>query len=178
MARVAAGDQEAVRVLMDRHLARLLGLSRRLLRDPQEAEDVTQEAFLRVWRHAHRWEPGRARFETWLHRVTVNLCYDRLRKRREATVDEMPDPADPAPGPAGQLHRAQVAGRVGTAVEALPERQRMALVLCHYQGMTNAEAAAVLEVSIEALESLLARARRTLKRTLSGEAGELLGEIE
>ncbi len=178
MARVAAGDERAVRALVDRHMGRLLGLARRMLRDPEEAYDVTQEVFLRVWRHAHRWEPGRARFETWLHRVALNLCYDRLRKRREVTMDEMPEQADPALGPAALLHEAQVGGRVGEALAGLPERQKAAILLCHFQGLSNAEAAETLEVSVEAVESLLARGRRALRSALKNEAAELLGGME
>jgi len=174
---VAEGDQAAARRLMQRHLPRMLRLARRMLNDESEAEDVAQELFLRVWRHAAAWQPGSAKFETWMHRVAMNLCYDRLRKRRETTMDEMPEREDEAPGPAGILHAAQVSGRVGQAMAALPERQRAAIVLCHYQGLSNAEAADLLDVSVDALESLLARGRRGLKKILSAEAPDLLGTV-
>lgn len=177
VARIAAGDQSAVRDLVSRHTRKLTLLAWRMLKDRTEAEDVTQEVFLRVWKHAASWEPGRARFETWLHRVAVNLCYDRLRKRREVLTDTLPERADPTPGPADDLHRGEVSRRVSAAMEILPERQRAALVLCHHQGMSNAQAAAVLEVSVEALESLLSRARRTLRKTLRSEAEDLLGDL-
>ncbi|MCP5433655.1 MAG: RNA polymerase sigma factor [Alphaproteobacteria bacterium] len=174
---IAEGDQEACRTLVDRHLPRMLGLARRMLGNPHEAEDVAQEVFLRVWTHASRWRPEGARFETWLHRVAINLCYDRLRRKREVLVDEMPEEADPAPNAETLYHEAHVASRVEAAIASLPDRQKTAILLCHQQGMTNIEAAAALDVSIEALESLLARGRRRLKEILSAEAGDLLGGV-
>ena len=99
VAAVASGDEAACRALMDRHLTRILALARRMLGNQADAEEVAQEVFLRVWTHADRWEPGQARFGTWLHRVATNLCLDRLRKNRPTDdIDEMPDLAsgDPA----------------------------------------------------------------------------------
>lgn len=166
VARVAKGDRMAARALMTRHLPKVLNLGRRMLGDQTEAEDVAQEVFVRVWTHAARWQPGQAKFETWLHRVAINLCYDRLRKRPTAALDDVPDPVDEAPGPAAMLFRAQVAGAVNSALQKLPDRQREALVLCHYQGLTNIDAADVMGVSVEAMESLLSRGRRALKTML------------
>ena len=108
-----------------------------MLGDASEAEDVTQETFLRAWKALPGWEP-RAKFSTWLHRVALNLCYDRLRKRREVTMEILPERTDPA----------------------------AALTLCALQGHTQSEAADIMDVSVEALESLLARARRTLRASL------------
>ncbi len=175
--RVARGDQSACRELVARHLKSTFGLARRMLGNDHDAEDVAQETFMRVWRYAPRWEPGRARFETWLYRVTLNLCYDRLRRRREVTVDTMPEVPDPTPSVIDSHHDRDVAAAVERGLAALPERQRSALVLCHYQDLTNIEAAAALEISVEALESLLARGRRALKTLLAGDAADLLGGL-
>lgn len=172
--RAAQGDENACRLLMDRHLGRILSVARRMLGNDSDAEDVAQEVFIRIWRHAAQWEPGRARFETWIYRVTVNLCYDRLRKRKETTVDEMPEIADGAPSVIERHAQQDIAQAMERALAALPERQRLAIVLCHYQGMTNIEAAAFLELTVEALESLLARGRRALRSLLREEAGSLL----
>jgi RNA polymerase sigma-70 factor (ECF subfamily) len=176
--RVADGEPAAAHLLVERHAGRVLSLARRMLGNDADAEDVTQELFLRVWQHAARWQPGRARFETWMHRVTLNLCYDRLRRRREIVVEKMPEPSDPAPSVIEQQHRAQTARRVQAELAKLPDRQRAAIVLCHHEGLSNIEAAQALQVSVEALESLLARGRRALKAALSADARELLASVE
>jgi RNA polymerase sigma-70 factor (ECF subfamily) len=151
---------------MTRHLPKILNLGRRMLGDHSEAEDVAQEVFVRVWTHATRWQPGKAKFETWLHRVAINLCYDRLRRRPASPLDEMPEQADEAPNPAARLYELQLAAAVNGALQKLPDRQREAVVLCHYQGLSNIDAADVMGVSVEAMESLLSRGRRALKTLL------------
>ena len=166
LARVAEGDPAAVRALVARKLPRLMSLAQRMLGEAAEAEDVAQEAFLRIWRQAPLWRPGQAKFDTWLHRVALNLCYDRLRRRREVVTDAPPEQADPGPAPDRGLEARDVARRVSTALADLPERQREAIVLCHYQELGNIEAAAVMGVSVEALESLLGRGRRALRAAL------------
>ena len=166
VARIARGEPGAANEFVALKLARILALARRMLTDPTEAEDVAQEVFLRVWRHAPAWKPGAARFDTWMHRVALNLCYDRLRRRREAPMDQPPDPPDPGPGPDRGLMAADTGAQVARAMARLPDRQREAVVLCHYQELSNIEAAALMSVSVEALESLLARARRGLRAAL------------
>ncbi|MDZ4362763.1 RNA polymerase sigma factor, partial [Brevundimonas sp.] len=135
-----------------------------------------QETFVRAWKQAGSWKPGGARFDTWLHRVGLNLCYDRLRRRREVPTESPPDRPDEGPAPDRGLIAADTAQRVDAALAALPERQREALVLCHYQELTNIEAAALMAISVEALESLLSRGRRALRLSLadlrSGADGE------
>ena len=167
LVRVADGDPAAVRALVGRKLPRLMSLGQRMLGDAAEAEDVAQEAFLRVWKQAPRWRPGRAKFDTWLHRVALNLCYDRLRRRREITTDEPPEIADEGPAPDRGLEAHDTGRRVNEALAKLPERQREAVVLCHYQDLGNIEAAAVMGVTVEALESLLSRGRRALRAALA-----------
>lgn len=165
--RVGRGEPAATRMLVAAKLPRILGLATRLLRDTSEAEDVAQEAFIRVWRQAGAWQPGRARFDTWLHTVVVNLCRDRLRRRREVTSDTLPDLVDPALGAEAGLLETERGRAVANAIAALPERQREAILLVHYQDLSGSDAASAMDISIEALESLLARGRRTLRAQLA-----------
>jgi RNA polymerase sigma-70 factor, ECF subfamily len=165
--RVGRGEPAAVQAFVARKLPRVTALARRMLGDAAEAEDVAQETFLRTWREAARWRPGKARIDTWMHRVALNLCYDRLRRRRETPMAEPPERADPAPGPERGLEALDTGRRVELALLALPERQREAIVLCHYQELGNIEAAGLMGVSVEALESLLGRGRRALRAGLA-----------
>lgn len=167
VARVGRGDRAAVQALMARHLPKMLSLARRMLSDRTEAEDAVQEAFLKLWTHAARWRPGPAKFETWLYRVTLNQCYDRLRRKPVLGLEAAAEIADAAPGPEAALENAALAAEVEAALAELPERQRAAILLCHYQERGNIEAADILGVSVEALESLLARGRRTLRTKLA-----------
>ena len=179
MRRVGQGDPAAIQAMVARKLPRMLALAQRMLGDPVEAEDVAQEAMLRAWRQAPRWTPGKAKFDTWLHRVALNLCYDRLRRRREIPTDTLPERPDDSAPPDRGLLAADVGVRVDAALAQLPERQREAIVLCHYQELTNIEAAALMKVSVDALESLLARGRRALRQALADLAPEgVQGRIE
>lgn len=175
--RVGQGDPAAIQALVARKLPRMLALAQRMLGDATEAEDVAQEALLRAWRQAPKWAPGKARFDTWLHRVGLNLCYDRLRRKREIVTDTPPERPDEGPAPDRGLLAADVGTRVNAALARLPDRQREAIVLCHYQELSNIEAAALMDVSIEALESLLSRGRRALRQALGdmkpGAEGEM-----
>jgi RNA polymerase sigma-70 factor (ECF subfamily) len=172
--RMAQGDERALRLLMDRHLERILAFSRRMLRNPTESEDVAQEVFLRAWSSAIRWRPGNAKYETWLHRVAHNLCIDRLRRRRSVGLDALPEPEDPTQSAFDRIDERQTSERINRAIVRLPESQRAAISLCHSQGLGNIEAAQVLGVSVEALESLLARGRRRLRELLQHEVNDLL----
>ena len=163
---------------MRKHLPRMTAIGRRMLSNAAEAEDVAQEVFLRVWKEAPKWREGQAKFETWMHRVALNLCYDRLRRRREVSD---PDAglyvADPAMSAPDLIQAQQRATAVRGALDALPERQRAAIVLCHYQDMSNIEAATALDISVEALESLLSRGRRAMRAALIDTAGDLMGGV-
>lgn len=176
MHRAGRGDPAAIQALVARKLPRMLALAGRMLGDAAEAEDVAQEALIRAWRQAPKWTSGKARFDTWLHRVALNLCYDRLRRRREIPTATPPDRLDEGPAPDRGLLATDVGVRVDQALTALPERQREALVLCHYQELTNIEAAAVMSVSVEALESLLSRGRRALRQALADLAPGVEGD--
>jgi RNA polymerase sigma factor (sigma-70 family) len=169
MAGVGAGDAAACGALLDRHLGRVLALAQRLLGDAAEAEDVGQEVFLRLWQQAADWRIGEAKLSTWIHQVTLNLCRDRLRRRRHGVDLEDVELLSTNPAPERVVETDQRGLRIGEALAELPERQREAIVLCHYQELGNIEAAALLDVSVEALESLLSRARRSLRVLLSAE---------
>lgn len=168
LTRFAAGDGEAAQMLSARHLGRVLSLAGRMLGDSAEAEDVAQETLLRAWRIAPTWDPNGAKFSTWLHRVALNLCYDRLRKRRNASLDEAPEVEDETPSVSARMVASQEASALRAAIQTLPERQRAAIMLRHFDECSNPEIAATLEVSVEAVESLLARGRRRLKAILGG----------
>lgn len=170
---VAAGDAAAMRAMVTKKLPRLLALATRMLGDAAEAEDVAQETFLRIWKQAGTWRQGRARFDTWAHRVALNLCYDALRKRRDVLVAEPPEQADDAPLPDdGVAGREAESRRVERALQTIAPRQREAIILVYYQDMSNIEAAEVMQVSVDALESLLSRGRRALQAILKGEDDE------
>lgn len=175
---VGLGDKRAAAELVRRHLPRMVGLARRMLGDAAEAEDVAQEVFLRVWRHAASWKPGKAKFETWMHRVAMNLCLDRLRRSNRNGGEAPAETPDVLASATRALDDRQRRARVRDALQVLPERQRAALVLCYYQERSNIEAAEILGVSVDALESLLARARRALKTELAAERADLLSGLE
>lgn len=166
----ARGDADAARVLTGRHLGRVYGFAARLLGDRAEAEDVAQEAMLRMWRMAGDWRAGEAQLSSWLYRVTVNLCTDRQRKaqrRRTEALEEGAEPADPAQGVVEGLLQRERADALQAALADLPERQRQAVVLRHIEGLSNPEIAAILEVGVEAVESLTARGKRALTAALA-----------
>lgn len=166
---IADGNEDACRILVDRHLPRLHAMASRLLDDPAEAEDVCQDTFLKAWKAAPRWRPGGARFSTWLHGVALNGCRDRLRRRRPGDATALDVLQDPGPEPAQRMGSGDTARAVRRAIAVLPERQREALVLCHFQELSQTGAAALLGISVDALESLLARARRGLRAALADE---------
>ena len=171
MARVAKGDQRAFRELARRHVPVMLGVARRILGNAAEAEDVAQEAMLRVWTHAPRWQPL-ALFRTWLSRVVVNLCLDRKRKAPWVDLEAAGELADPAPL-AGEAAEAAERERLLTAAIAeLPARQRAAIVLSYTEGMSNAQVAEILDTTVSAVETLLVRGKQNLRRALADVIGE------
>ncbi len=174
----ANGDRAAARTLTLRLTPVALRVATRMLGDRAEAEDVAQEAMLRLWRAARDWRQGEAKVSTWLYRVTVNLCTDRLRRRRSVAIDEIPEPEDGRPGVLAGLVAAERAAAFQHALDALPERQRQAIVLRHLEGLANPEIAAVMEIGTEAVESLTARAKRALAAILAGRRDELGFEDE
>ncbi len=169
MQAIGQGDQAAFTVLVGRHLGRVTAMAWRMSGSYADGEDIAQEAFARVWVHAPKWDmAGTARFTTWLYRIVLNLAIDRKRRRVMQPLEEAGEVADERADAFDGLNRSQVAAAVGRAVRDLPERQRMALVLCFYEELSNIEAARVMEVSVGAVESLLIRAKKTLRQTLRG----------
>lgn len=169
----ANGDPWAARALTLRLVPRLLGFAARMLADRTEAEDVTQEAMLRLWRMAPDWRQGGAGVSTWLYRVASNLCLDRLRKSRPRGLEDVAEPEDAAPGVVARLIEADRMQALDRALAALPDRQRQAVVLRHIEGLTNPEIAAVMDIGVEAVESLVARGKKGLAALLSGQRAEL-----
>ena len=171
----ANGDPEAARDLSARLLPRVLGQAQRMLQDRAEAEDVAQEAMLRLWRVAPDWRQGEAQVSTWLYRVTANLCTDRLRRRRRGGVglDQIAEPADPAPGAAAGLQTRARLRALSDALADLPDRQAQAVSLRHLEGLSNPEIAAIMDISPRAVESLTARGKRALTALLAGRRGAL-----
>ncbi len=180
MEQVAARDGAAFRRLVDAHAAAVHRLAYRMTGDAAEAEDVTQEAMLRLWEHAAGWRPGGSGVGAWLQRVAANLCLDRLRRRRFRSDEDVPERADDAPLADAVLDAERTAAAARDAVLALPDRQRLAIVLTYYEGQPNSAAAAALEMNIKAFESLLLRARASLREACVQRglvADDLRGEV-
>lgn len=173
LSRFASGDAGAARALTLRLTPRVFGHAMRLLGDRAEAEDVTQEALMRLWRIAPDWREGEAKVTTWLYRVTANLATDRLRKRRGVALDAVPEPEDGSPSAEDGLQDHARAAALQSALADLPERQRQAVVLRHIEGLSNPEIAGIMDISAEAVESLIARGKRALSAALAGRRAEL-----
>jgi RNA polymerase sigma-70 factor (ECF subfamily) len=176
MAAIGRGDQRAFAGLVERHSRRAAALAARITLNRSDAEEVVQEAFMRVWVKAPNWRPqdqaGGAQFGTWFHRILVNLSIDRRRKPANEELEKAGEVADEAPSALDAVEGGETSKRVAAAVAELPERQRAALALCHFEGKTNIEAAAALGITVGAVESLLVRARRALKESLADLAPE------
>jgi RNA polymerase sigma-70 factor (ECF subfamily) len=176
MARIAAGEQAAFRLFARRHVSRSLAVAQRIAGNPCDAEEIVQDALLRVWLSAAEWRLGDARVTTWLYRVVVNLAIDHIRKNRQkfVSIDEAGDPADPSPSAQMLAEGRQLEALMSAAIAELPPRQRVALTLCCFEGIDCAEAARIMQISVSAMESLLVRGRRTLRTRLDrlGGGGE------
>lgn len=175
LALYANGDADAALVLTQRLTPRMFGLAIRMLGDVSEAEDVVQEAMLRLWRIAPDWRRGEAQVSTWLYRVVFNLATDRLRvrKRQGPSLEAIEDPASPEPGAPEQLQDKARNAALQGALDDLPDRQKQAVILRHIEGLANPEIAQIMGITTEAVESLTARGKRALGAALAGRRAEL-----
>lgn len=170
MSRIAAGDRKAFQLFTRRHDAKCLAAARRVLGNTSDAEEIVQEALLRVWEHAGEWRGSNSQPTTWLYRIVLNLAIDRTRKRSPVfvPVENGPVMVDPTPSAYLVLEGRELETYIAKEIPELPARQRDALSLCYFEGLSCAEAAAVMKVSVSAMEALLVRARRTLRDRLAG----------
>lgn len=176
---IALGDKAAFRDLMRRHSASMLKLAERFLGNPSDADDVVQEAFMKVWTMAGDWRAGEAaKFSTWLYRVVANACIDRIRRKR-AFVDMDDTPEIPDPGPDGLAASISAKARdvVASALAGLPDRQREAVSLFYMADMGGAELAQRLGLSAAAMDSLLSRGRKALRTALLKHGITSFGEV-
>jgi RNA polymerase sigma-70 factor, ECF subfamily len=178
MMHVAAGDAQSFERLVTRHTPMVHAIAWRMLGDAVEAEDVVQETFVKLWVNAKGWTPAGGGLGGWLRRVSTNACLDRLRRPRFVSGEGLPERADEAPPADLAIDGARRQAAVAASIQALPDRQRAAIVLTYYEGVSNAEAASILGVGVKGLESLLVRARQALihmlvsKGLLADGAGE------
>lgn len=162
----ANGNKGAAHVLTQRLMPKVFAQAYHMLRNRADAEDVTQEAFVRLWRIAPDWKQDKAKVTTWLYRVVANLCTDRLRKARTGTLEEAPEPVDPSPSAGRRLQEQSRVNALYQALDALPDRQRQAVSMRHLDGLANPDIAGELQLSVEAVESLIARGKQKLKALL------------
>jgi RNA polymerase sigma-70 factor (ECF subfamily) len=166
MQAVAGGDLDAFNELILRYQSLAWKAAYRFLGDPTEAEDVAQETFLKILQAAPRYRPTAA-FRTYVYSVLHHLCIDRSRKKRPASIGETPEIADSSPDPAQSAIAKERQAQIRKALDTLPAKQKAAIILRHYQGLSYAEIAQVLETSPKAVEGLIGRARATLQIRLS-----------
>lgn len=174
LAAFAAGDRDAAQQLTARLVPRLMGQAMRMLGDRAAAEDVTQDAMIRLWKIAPDWEAGRAQVSTWLYRVVANLCTDRLRRSgRGVPWDNVAEPADGAASVASQMQDRSRADALRAALGSLPERQAQAVALRHLEGLSNPQIAQIMETNVRTIESLIARGKKGLVAQLAPRKAEL-----
>ncbi len=166
MDRVRQRDGEAFRMLIDRHADLPFRIACRMMSDSSEAEDIAQEAMLRLWNNAGKWQGGGSGVGAWLSRVATNLCLDRLRKKRRMSDEDVPEQADDAASADELVDGEKQAHAVKNCIEKLGERQRAAVILTYYEEQSNLLAADQLDMKIKAFESLLFRARGSLRDCL------------
>lgn len=181
MLAVCNGDQAAYQAIVKQHLKPISHYAYRLLGASRETEDITQETFLRLWVNAKKWQPEKANLSTWLHRIAHNLCIDHLRKHghvhtQESFEDEVV--ISEIPTRFATSDDIGATEKLRQALRELPESQRSALMLCHYQGFSNKEAADIMAISVKALESAIARAKRTLRERLTRDGLDATSALE
>ena len=174
LAAFAAGDRDAALTLTQRLTPRVMGQAFRMLGNRAQAEDVAQDAMMRLWKIAPDWDADRAQVTTWLYRVVANLCTDVLRKRgRGVALDAIEEPSSDAPSVAQTLQTRAREDALRTALADLPERQAQAVLLRHLEELGNPQIAVIMDTNVRTVESLIARGKRALIARLSGRKSEL-----
>lgn len=179
IAAAARGDRASLNRLYANHAKRLHAIAWRMTQNVDASEEIVQETFLRIWKNADRYDAGKAKPATWMNRITSNLCIDWQRKIKEVTIDRLDDRPDLSGSSNLEylVNTKQVAGMVQDALIELPVRQRLAITLTVYLDLSNAEAATTMSISEQAIESLLARARRGLRQSLAPKRKVLLDRV-
>ena len=174
MRAVCNGEQFAYQTIVKQHLTSISHYAFRILGNQKDSEDITQETFLKLWINAEKWQPEKAKLSTWLHRIAHNLCIDYLRKHGsiqtlenieegEDSIENLRDWQESHEISETRTRQDQI---LKNAINNLPENQRSALALCHYSGFSHKDAAAIMNVSVKALESAITRAKRSLRKQL------------
>jgi RNA polymerase sigma-70 factor (ECF subfamily) len=172
MGRIRNGDRDAFSMLVMRHTKKYYSLAYRMLSSREEAEDIVQDAFLTLWTSPGKWDGGReTKFTTWFYRVVANACIDRRRKQRPLALEDGFDPPDEGRGAEEAVEMKRRKDNIDACIGELPESQQTALALCFYEGVSNREAAEIMGVSVKAIESLLMRAKASLRSKLGGDKG-------
>ncbi len=177
--RMRSDDVDAYRALVERHIDHAYAVAMRILKNAADAEDVTQDAFVKAWINRRRWDAGRAKFSTWLYRVIVNRCIDLQRSPKAEWLDDVAEPAAEIADAVTSIHQRRVYSRLEDALHRLPTQQRVAIVLSYFEDMSNLEIAEVMGASVSAVESLLKRGRKRLRELLRAAEKEIrtgLGE--
>ncbi|MBI1203225.1 MAG: RNA polymerase sigma factor [Rhodopseudomonas sp.] len=175
--RIAANDEAAFRLLVERHIDRAYGLALRIMNNRADAEDIVQETLLKIWTHRGQWEGGRAKFSTWLYRVVTNRCIDIKRRPRNEDIEQVPDVADDKPLAIAEIERHEVNSLLEAAMARLPDQQRIALIFSYNENLNNSEIAEVMQTSVAAVESLLKRGRQKLRELLRRSEKDIRGSF-
>lgn len=173
LAAFAKGHADAARLLSERLSPKAYAQAFFRLRNQADAEDIAQEAFIRLWRMAPNWAEDGTKVSTWLYKVVQNLCYDRLRRKPSTSLADIGEPEDSKPAAAEMLQDQTRANALYRALAELPDRQRDAVSMRHLDGMSNPEIAEIMELSVEAVESLISRGKRKLSDILQSHKSEL-----
>ena len=163
---ISQGDAIAFQVLMERHINMHLSFAERMMGNRQEAEDIVQDAFSKLWIHAEKFDPSRSKFTTWFYRIVMNRCLDKKRKKTSLPLPQNYETVDQREDPSESLAKKQRERTIRQALNKIPGRQRAAINLCYFEGLSNQQAADILKLNIKALESLLCRGRKNLKTLL------------
>src|SRR5687767_15052830 len=170
LALIRDGNQPAFAALVERHNERFYRLAVRYLQNREAAEDVVQDAFVKLWENPNLWQAGRnTKFTTWFYRIVVNLCLDVRKKKKPQALEDDTLVIDEREAVDESMMRAQQQQMLEREIAALPERQRTALNLCFNEDLSNQEAAEVMGLKLKAFQSLIMRARTTLKERMKSQ---------